>query len=505
MPIPFPTGGDIVSLLARQSDPAAQAKLASGEIWGRTLSQLGQLPSQIMEQRARDQQLQLQRQTQALQAFKLQQEVQQQQQAIAGQQRANQAITDFYKEQNGAQIFDPSKLDAKLAEANVPLDQREKAMASLDAMNKAMLGFSDHRQAAQNTILKHVQEEGATPENLSVAFDLGTRNGAFTPQDIEDYKARTQQGMTPQQWVDLRIGQKPAKDIEEEAKAKIAAGQAAGMSPEGLLPEQQATLEISRQAAERQAAAQAFSQQARTKELAQGDTRIALERQRLAQGPATGPNASQDQSDVKETVQGMKDGTIPPQLPSRASREYTALTAEAHRQGFDLAKANQDWTATQRYLGTLNGQQQTRLRQAVSFTRESVPTIRALVNQWDAGRFPVLNSANLKLAMNGAYGQQAASVATRLNAQIADLTSELGTVYKGGNSSTDESLKLAAENLKSDWSKKVALDALDQIDRNLTIRENSMRNVGVAGISDNQYAPKPAGTKRFNPATGKIE
>ena len=284
MPIPFPTGGDIVSLLARQSDPAAQAKLASGEIWGRTLSQLGQLPSQIMEQRARDQQLQLQRQTQALQAFKLQQEVQQQQQAIAGQQRANQAITDFYKEQNGAQIFDPSKLDAKLAEANVPLDQREKAMASLDAMNKAMLGFSDHRQAAQNTILKHVQEEGATPENLSVAFDLGTRNGAFTPQDIEDYKARTQQGMTPQQWVDLRIGPKPAKDIEEEAKAKIAAGQAAGMSPEGLLPEQQATLEISRQAAERQAAAQAFSQQARTKELAQGDTRIALERQRLAQG-----------------------------------------------------------------------------------------------------------------------------------------------------------------------------------------------------------------------------
>ena len=53
-------------------------------------------------------------------------------------------------------------------------------------------------------------------------------------------------------------------------------------------------------------------------------------------------------------------------MPGRASKEYVAIMAEAHRQHFDIAKANEDWTATQKYLGTLNGAQQTRLRQATS-------------------------------------------------------------------------------------------------------------------------------------------
>ncbi len=243
--------------------------------------------------------------------------------------------------------------------------------------------------------------------------------------------------------------------------------------------------------------------------------------------PQAANDASQAQSDVKESVAGMLDGTVPPILPSRASKEYTALMAEAHRQKFDLVKANEDWSATQKYLSTLNGQQQVRLRQAVQFTSDSLPIIRGLAQEWDGGQFPILNKANLALAKNGAFGDKAASIAQRLTAQIADVTSELGTVYKGGNSSTDESLALAAKNLSGDWQKKVLMDSLDQVDQNLKIRKNSIKsgspvanegNIYANGLSSGNVlgaAPSsapasvvpPAGAKilRFNPATGKWE
>lgn len=214
-------------------------------------------------------------------------------------------------------------------------------------------------------------------------------------------------------------------------------------------------------------------------------------------------------NDVRTAVAAMKEGTVPPQLPGRASKDYLAVLAESKRQGFDLAKAAEDWQATSRYLGTLNGAQQVRLRQAVSFTKDSLGLIEDMAKQWDAGRFPLLNKGNLALAKSGAMGQAAQSLATRMEAQISDLTSELGTVYKGGNSSTDESLKLAAQNLRSDWSKKTMLDNIQQIRKNLEIREHSMSFGAPAGTGENPYfnqnnqAPPAGGGGQVTGKVGK--
>jgi len=166
------------------------------------------------------------------------------------------------------------------------------------------------------------------------------------------------------------------------------------------------------------------------------------------------------------------------------------VRAELAKQGFDLSRANEDWMATQRHLASLNGPQQLRLRQAVDFASQSTDLVDQLAAQWDAGRFPLLNAANLTLAKQGAYGQEAASLATRMGASIADLTSELGTVYKGGNSSTDETLRLAAQNLNENWSTKTIHDATDQIRKTLVYRQNSLKNIGVAGVPNGgQYDP----------------
>jgi len=204
--------------------------------------------------------------------------------------------------------------------------------------------------------------------------------------------------------------------------------------------------------------------------------------------------------DVKEYVAGMKDGSLPPVMPGRASKDYTAVGAEARRQGFDLAQANVDWVATTKHVATMNGAQQLRLNQAVNSLPEMLDNVDALATQWKGGRFPVLNRANLALAKGGAYGPDVASVANQLDAQIADVVADLGNVYMGGNSPTDHALKLAGKSLSAEWDGTVLRDMVKLAKKNVTIRQNSIKNTGVAGASEgNPYAP-PAPAAAAPPA-----
>jgi hypothetical protein len=216
----------------------------------------------------------------------------------------------------------------------------------------------------------------------------------------------------------------------------------------------------------------------------------------------TGVNVNvggENSGDVKAVVAGMKAGRLPPQLPGRATKEYVALMAEAERQGFDLSRAATDWVATQKHVATLNGSQQTRLRQAVDTATHSLDVIEDLAKKWQGGRFPILNRGRLKAALEGTLGPDAQAIATKLEAQISDVTSELGNVYMGGNSPTDHALQLAAKNLSADWSLPQLQAALDLSRTNLKIRANSMVNVGVAGASaDNPY-DQPAPTAAAAP------
>jgi len=194
--------------------------------------------------------------------------------------------------------------------------------------------------------------------------------------------------------------------------------------------------------------------------------------------------------DVKTIVQGMIDGTLPPQLPGRASPAYNAIMAEAQRRGYNLAGAVTDWTATQKHTATMNGAQQLRLNQAINALPEMLDNVETLAKQWKAGRFAALNKISLAAAKHGVYGQQAATIANQLDAQIADVVADLGNVYMGGNSPTDHALGLAAKSLNAEWSEKVLVDMVALAKKNVQIRRNSINSTGVAGASEgNPYAP----------------
>lgn len=202
-------------------------------------------------------------------------------------------------------------------------------------------------------------------------------------------------------------------------------------------------------------------------------------------------NPGSNANDPKDIADGIERGELPPTVKG-LYRNSSPVLAELSRRGYDLAKSESDWNATQKHLATMNGAQQERLRQAVSFTKDSLGMIEDLYGQWKKvgpnSGVKLFNRAGLEAAKQ--LPGEAGSVATRLEAQINDLTSELGTVYKGGNSSTDESLKLAAGNLKGEWNEQTFGAAVKQIRQNLQIRENSIKNSRAAGVSDDSpYTP----------------
>lgn len=217
-------------------------------------------------------------------------------------------------------------------------------------------------------------------------------------------------------------------------------------------------------------------------------------RTRANRPPAGGAFGSSGGSpdDPKVIAQAIMSGRQPPVLTGLYGKA-SAVKAELERNKFDQSTALSDWAAVQRHITTLNGPQQERLRQAVNFTYDSLDQIDALYDEWKkvagVSGLKILNRGNL--AVSKQLGGKAGEVATSLEAQLNDLTSELGTVYKGGSGSTDESLRLAGENLKADWNEATFKRALGQIRKNLQIRRNSINNSQPAGVSENsQYGPK---------------
>jgi hypothetical protein len=344
------------------------------------------------------------------------------------------------------------------------------------------------RAAREQTVNKGEREERGAQEN--------TRAGR---QAFLDQNAEVAGEMTPFEKADfLATGKMPQKepiqpiekphDVIKAYSDALAAGDEQKAAE--LLPRVKQFIENTQKAAKEPA------ETAKDKDISDyleanklADTAANREKARGAIAQRSKPEV--DASDAKAIADAIAHGDQPP-TTTGLYRNAAKVRAELAKQGFNLAQAESDWHATQKHLATLNGAQQERLRQAVSFTSDSLGIIEGLYDQWQktgkTSQWKIFNKASLATAKQ--LPGEPGNIAHRLEAQINDLTSELGTVYKGGNSSTDESLKLAAKNLEADWNEKTFKDSIGQIRKNLEIRMNSIRHSQPAGVSANSpYIP----------------
>lgn len=224
--------------------------------------------------------------------------------------------------------------------------------------------------------------------------------------------------------------------------------------------------------------------------------------------------------DAQDIASAIESGKTPPDVKQYGKKVQAEVAAELARRGFDLSAAQMDWGATQHTISTLNGPQQNRLRQAIDFTSHALNNVESLYREWQdkgpATGFRTLNKATLALAKQ--HGGEIGSIAQALEGQLNDLTSEQANIFTGGNSPTEEALKLAKANLAADWDEPTFTRSLALLRKNLKLRANSIQTSAPAGIGKSRYmqdrtavepaspvAPaEPAVTHEFVPGKGLV-
>lgn len=234
-----------------------------------------------------------------------------------------------------------------------------------------------------------------------------------------------------------------------------------------------------------------------------------------------GTGSASGESDITKIADAIEAGIQPPDVKG-LYRFGAPVRAELSRRGFDLTTANREWGAVQRHMSSLNGPQQTRLRQSIDFAYHSLDQIEDLYNQWQR----VGPASGLRLLNRGALATakqlpgEAGAIAQGLEGQINDLVESLGSVYMGGNTPTDNAFKLASANLSGNWNEETFKKSLALVRNNLKMRQNAMMNALPAGLrADSPYSPGPkpqaeaappvaapsAPRRRYNPQTGALE
>jgi hypothetical protein len=217
-----------------------------------------------------------------------------------------------------------------------------------------------------------------------------------------------------------------------------------------------------------------------------------------AQGPAAPPAAPRlvapskpsspapfaPRNPAEQIAADIVSGKADPTMLPRGNSGMVIRDAIA-KMGGDHATLSQDWQATKRHVASLNSPQQLRLTQSINAAGEMIDNIEKQYAEWNklgmAGRFPVFNRAALAMAKNlpGREGE----VARSLELNIADLTSDLGNIYMGGNSPTEHALKLAHTNLAADWNPGQFEEAIKQVRKNVIFRKNALGSTTPAGAS----------------------
>lgn len=212
---------------------------------------------------------------------------------------------------------------------------------------------------------------------------------------------------------------------------------------------------------------------------------------------------------------GIIDGTMPPDSLGKFSHYTAPVMAYLKDNGYDLSKAQMQILAEKKHVASLNGTQQTRIRQNLDTLQHSLERVQELADEWKGTGVPAFNAATINLAMQGGLGEKAQSLATLLHAQVNDIDAEIAGVYMGGNSPTDHALEVASSNLRADWSQQTFDDAVNQIRINAGFRRQALENVGAAGVgNDNPYSYGTPAAKAgeattstfvYNPDTGDLE
>lgn len=196
-------------------------------------------------------------------------------------------------------------------------------------------------------------------------------------------------------------------------------------------------------------------------------------------------------SDAQWTASAIINGDQPPTLTGLYGGAKQ-VRSQLAQQGFDLTRATEDYTAQLQLLKTVNQQSIQKQRAAIVFLQQGLDKVDQLAQQWGGGNIPAVNAARQFFASQGLQGEDLNKQVNLFKQQVIDMTAEIATVFRQGNTPTDDTLKLAQQELSTDMPLDTFLASVDLLRTNMQYRLNSLQL--VAGSA-------PLGTPMDNPYT----
>jgi hypothetical protein len=200
------------------------------------------------------------------------------------------------------------------------------------------------------------------------------------------------------------------------------------------------------------------------------------------------------ESDAQSIADAIESGLQPP-ITTGLYKMSAPVRAELSRRGFDLAKAQQQWNASQAFIKTLNSSQMVRFNGLATSVVNTIDEVKQLADQMKLSGIPILNKVKLEALIQTQGNTPSGQLAARYLAAVNTLKEEFANLANGGYAPTEAAWSLANSQINSNYGVDQLTSSLNEVQRLINFRVTAINSQtpNLGGLSS------PSGTGNNDP------
>jgi hypothetical protein len=206
---------------------------------------------------------------------------------------------------------------------------------------------------------------------------------------------------------------------------------------------------------------------------------------------------------VHQIADGIRTGKQPPVLTGLYGMSGP-IRADLEESGFDLAKAQLEYSRAQKQIIALNGPQMTRFVGLAGSVVNTIDEVKRLSEQMQLSGVPLANGQEIRAYIQARGNTPNGQLAARYVGAVNTLKEEFANLAQGGYAPTEPVWALANRQINENYGVQELGASLDEIQRLINYRIDAVPNLKTMGPgAANRYTGQPqAGPPEGQPQSG---
>lgn len=198
---------------------------------------------------------------------------------------------------------------------------------------------------------------------------------------------------------------------------------------------------------------------------------------------------SGDDSDASRIATAIREGRQPP-VTTGLYKNAKGVRAELERQGVDLSQMQLEWDSAKKQVASLNGPQMVRYAGLSKSVLNTIDEVRRLSVDMNNSGVPIANKAKIAAYVQTAGNSEGGQLAARYLAAVNTLKEEFANLAQGGYAPTEAAWALANQQINADYGVNELNASLTEVQRLLRYRLQGIPNFQTLGPGgNNRYVP----------------